>query len=304
MRIVFMGTPSFAIPTLDKLIKANYEICCVYTQPPKPSGRGMKRNLTPIHKYANDLGLVVKTPSNISDEGCMQLFKDFFPSVCVVVAYGVILPSEYLNIPKYGCMNLHASLLPRWRGSAPIQRAILSGDKVTGVTTMHMEAGLDSGDIYLKQEVKIEKNANAGNLHDTLSFVGADLVLKTLQKMSDGTLKRLPQENKKAIYAKKIDKKETFINWTKQSIEIERQVRAFSPFPGTWSVIQNKRIKILSGEVVNIKGEPGEVISTDLIVGCGQGAYKINSLQLEGKKPMKTEDFIRGNIIKKGIRIG
>ena len=304
MRIIFMGTPSFAIPTLDKLIKSNYEICCVYTQPPKPSGRGLRNNLSPIHKYANDLDLMVKTPVNFSDDNCIKLFKDFLPSVCVVVAYGVILPSEYLNIPKFGCLNLHASLLPRWRGAAPIQRAILSGDKVTGVTTMRMEKGLDSGDIYLKKEVKIERNVNAGKLHDILSIVGADLVLKTLEKMSDRTLIRLPQNNKKATYAKKINKKETFVNWAKESREIERQVRAFSPFPGTWSLIQNKRIKILSGEVVNTKGEPGEVIGPDLVVGCGRGAYKIKTLQLEGKKPMKTEDFLRGNILEKGIRIG
>ena len=304
MRIVFMGTPDFSIPTLDKLIKENYEICCVYTQPPRISGRGQKKRFSAIHKYSKDLGLLVKTPSNFADENCIDFFKSLSASICVVVAYGVILPKEYLNIPKNGCLNLHASLLPRWRGAAPIQRAILSGDEITGVTTMRMEEDLDSGDTYLKKEVRIESDFSSGKLHNILSVIGAELVLKTLQKMSDGTLQRFSQNDENAIYANKIDKKETVINWSKKSGEIERQVRAFSPFPGSWSRMHNKRIKILSGEVVDAKGLPGEVLNSHLVIGCGQGAYKINYLQLEGKIPMKTEEFLRGNFVAKGFRFG
>lgn len=304
MRIVFMGTPDFSLPTLRSLLDGGHEICCIYTQAPRGSGRGYKKKKSIIHEYGLDKGILVRTPNDFKNQEENTFFRSLLADVCVVVAYGKILPKSIIDNPKYGCINIHASLLPRWRGAAPINRAIQAGDLKSGVTIMQMSTGLDDGDILISKDVEISIKTNAGILHNQLSILGAELILDVLKKISEGNLRPIRQDSSLSTYAKKITKEETSINWMNSAENIDRHVRAFSPYPGAWSLINGKRIKVISGEVCNDEGIPKTIIDDKFTVACGVGAYRINEMQIEGKKMMTSSSFIKGNIMPIGFKLG
>lgn len=295
LRIVFMGTPDFSVPLLAALIDAGHDVICVYSQPPRKSGRGQKVNLTPVHAYAESKGIEVRTPLKLKDEADQQAFAELNADVAVVAAYGLILPKAILDAPKYGCLNAHASILPRWRGAAPIQRAIEAGDDVSGVTIMQMDEGLDTGDMLLIQPVPITKDTTGQSLHDELSFESARLVLEALRAVSGGFTKPQKQPEEGVTYAKKLEKAESQIDWTQSAMEIERRIRAFTPWPGSWFAKGKDRIKVIKAEVINLDGEPGTRLETDgLVIACAEGALKLITVQRSGKGATDAESFLRG----------
>lgn len=299
MKVVFMGTPDFAVPVLD-ILAQKHDVICVYCQPPRPAGKGMKLRPSPIQNKAESLGILVRTPKSLKSAEEQQAFADLKADVAVVCAYGLILPIPVLKAPKFGCINVHASLLPRWRGAAPIQRAIEAGDDVSGVTIMQMDAGLDTGDMLLKGEVPITSLTTAGMLHDQLSELGARLIADVLDKMPVP----VPQPQEGATYAQKIQKTEALINWNLPADVIERKIRAFNPFPGAYFICRGERIKVFEATL-----EPpteasimhGLVLDDHLLVGCGDGtALRLKTVQREGKRPSSAEDFLNGFELKKG----
>ncbi len=298
LRIVFMGTPEFSVPTLSEIIGAGHEVVAVYSQPPRRSGRGMSETKTPVHQFAEASGIPVLTPKGLKKEERQDVFKAHNADVAVVVAYGLILPKAILEAPKYGCLNLHASLLPRWRGAAPIQRAIMAGDDETGVMVMQMDEGLDTGDICLGERVEIEPNMTAGQLHDQLAPTGADLMVRALAALTRGSLGRTPQPEAGVTYAKKIEKSEARIDWSATAADIHNHIRGLSPFPGSWFEVENKgrkeRIKVLSSEITDQSGHAGEVLDDILTIGCGSRSVRLSVVQRAGKKPMSAEDLLRG----------
>ncbi len=298
LRIVFMGTPEFSVPTLSEIIGAGHEVVAVYSQPPRRSGRGMSETKTPVHQFAEDSGIPVFTPKGLKKEERQEVFRAHGADVAVVVAYGLILPKAILEAPEYGCLNLHASLLPRWRGAAPIQRAIMAGDEETGVMVMQMDEGLDTGDICLGERVPIEPNMTAGKLHDRLAPTGADLMVRALAAISRGSLERTPQPEAGVTYAKKIEKSEARINWSGTAVEVHNHIRGLSPFPGAWFEVEHKgkkeRIKVLSSEVSDQSGPQGEVLDDCLTIGCGSQSIRPVMVQRAGKKPMSANDLLRG----------
>ncbi len=292
-----MGTPAFAVPTLEALHEAGHQIAAVYTQPPRPAGRGKQLQRSPVHQAADALGIEVRHPETLRD---MEAHADFLalePDVAVVVAYGLMLPQPILQGPKHGCLNVHASLLPRWRGAAPIQRAILAGDHVTGVTIMRMERGLDTGPKLATARVPIE-DKTSGELHAELAEIGARLMIDTLAQI--GQLKPEPQSELGATYAAKIDKAETRIDWSKPAELIEREVRAFAPFPGAWLELEGERIKLHKARVVGVNGAPGTVLDDTFTVACGDAAIRPLVLQRAGKPAMTAEEFLRGRSVARG----
>lgn len=298
-----MGTPEFAILSLNKIVEQGHEVVAIYSQPPRPAGRGKTLKLSPIHKRANELGIEVFTPKNFKQAQDIEQFIAHKADVAIVVAYGLILPKEILNAPKYGCLNLHGSLLPRWRGAAPMQRAIMAGDKKTGVMVMQMDEGLDSGDIALTEEIAIENDMIAGDLHDKMSIIGADLLLRALNLLERGELKFTPQAKDGVTYAKKINKSEAKINWHENSEQILNKIRALSSFPGAWFEVEIKgkpvRVKILRAlaNEKNIATKPnrvGEILDNHLTIACAIGEIKPILVQRAGKGVMKIEDFLRG----------
>ena len=289
MRIVFMGTPEFSVPVL-KALASRHEIAAVYTQPPRPAGRGKADRPSPVQLCAESLGIPVRYPVSLRSEDAQQDFLSLRSDVAVVVAYGLILPQPILDAPRLGCLNIHASLLPRWRGAAPIHRAIMAGDAETGVCIMQMEAGLDTGPVLLREATPIGEEETTQDLHDRLSAMGARLILVALDRLP---LPAEPQPEPGVTYAAKIDKAEARIDWTRPAVEIDRQIRALSPFPGAWCEVAGERLKLLRSRLAPGHGAPGQVLH-GLTIACGEGAVEITEAQREGKKPAKSQDLLRG----------
>ena len=296
MRIVFMGSPDFAVPSLNALVEAGHEIMAIYSQPPRPAGRGKGERKTAVHERAEALGIEVRTPRSLRDAEEQARFRALDADLAVVAAYGLILPKPILEAPKGGCVNVHASLLPRWRGAAPIQRAILAGDEVSGVTIMQMEEGLDTGPILVKRELNI-RGKNAGQVTEELANLGADALIAWL----DNPTPPEPQPKVGATYAKKIDKAEARIDWSRTAKEIERQVRAFNPVPGAWFEFDGERIKVLEAFAMNDGfGRPGELVDDHLAVACADDCVRLVKLQRAGRAALLLADFLRGFAIPKG----
>ncbi len=304
MRVAFMGTPDFAVPTLKALIDAGHEIVGVYSQPPAPAGRGKKLRPSPVHAFAESHGLAVFTPKSMRDADAQAELAGLSADVAVVVAYGQILPQVVLDTPKYGCVNVHASLLPRWRGAAPIHRAVMAGDAQTGVCIMQMEAGLDTGPVLMRAETPIGPDDTTLSLHDRLADMGAALIDAAITGLADGSLVVVSQGEDGVTYARKIEKAEARTDWSRPAREIDRHVRGLFPFPGAWSEMAGERVKILAGEVEDAHGEPGTVLDDALLIACGEGAYRITRAQRAGKGPMDREELLRGFRVPKGTKVG
>jgi len=303
LRLIFMGTPDFSVPALKQLIKAGHKIVCVYSQPPRPAGRGQKESPSPVHIFAKTQGLKVRTPKSFKTKDVLSEFSDLKADVAVVVAYGLILPKVALGVPKLGCINIHASLLPRWRGAAPIQRAIQVGDKKSGITIMQMDEGLDTGDILAVQEILLFTGISASKLHDRLSNMGANLIVVTLDSLQGGGITPVRQPEVGVTYAAKLEKTEGQINWSQPALEINRMICAFSSWPGAWFKYKDTRIKIFSVNTFEMvkKVIPGTVLDNQLTIACGEGAIQIIELQRPGKKRELAADFLRGYPIDAGI---
>ncbi len=289
MKIIFMGSPEFSVPVLDALHQ-HHEIVAVYCQPPRPAGRGKADRPTAVHTRAVQLGLNVRHPVSLRSADAATDFAALGADVAVVVAYGLILPQAILDAPRLGCLNIHASLLPRWRGAAPIHRAIMAGDAVTGICIMQMEAGLDTGPVLARETTPIALQETTIDLHDRLSEIGSRMIVQVLNQLP---LSATVQSENGVIYAAKIEKAEARIDWTRSAIEIDRQIRGLSPFPGAWCMAGQERVKMLRSAVVNENGAPGQVLH-GLTIACGTGAIKVTLAQREGKKAMPPEDFLRG----------
>ena len=298
MRVVFMGSPDFSVPVLDALVEAGHEIAAVYCQPPRPAGRGKKDRPTPVHARALELGLEVRHPRNFKADEDHADFAGLNADIAVAVAYGLILPQAVLDGPKHGCLNIHASLLPRWRGAAPIHRAILSGDAETGICIMQMEAGLDTGPVLLREATVIDATETTGALHDRLSVMGADLITRALAQLPDLTPAVQPEEG--VTYAAKIDKAEAEIDWLLPAIEVDRKIRGLAPFPGAWTMYGESRIKLLGSCVVDGAGQPGEVLDEAFTIACGTGAVRVLRAQRAGKGAQDRDVFLRGHPLETG----
>jgi methionyl-tRNA formyltransferase len=293
MKIVFMGTPAFSVPVLQALA-AEHEVVAVYCQPPRPAGRGKKPRPSPVQDCAEALGLVVRHPVSLRSEAAAAEFAALGADVAVVVAYGLILPQPILDAPKWGCLNIHASLLPRWRGAAPIHRAIMAGDAETGVCIMQIEAGLDTGPVLLRQATPIGPEETTAGLHDRLSQMGAGLIGQALAELP--SLSPVPQPDAGVTYAAKIDKAEARLDWSEPAEVVDRKIRGLSPFPGAWCLWEGERVKLLASRLGQGEGAPGQILP-GLRVACGSGAVEILTLQREGKRPMQVDDFLRGAVV-------
>ena len=306
LSVVFMGTPEFAVPSLAELLANGYDVVRVYTQPPRRAGRGKHLTKSPVHQFAEVMGIPVETPEKFRKSSVIDRLEALDADVACVVAYGQILPQRALDAPRHGCFNLHGSLLPRWRGAAPVQRAIMAGDDVTGVQIMQMAKGLDTGDILLSETVEIEKNDTAGSLSDRMSRIGAGLWPRALGALERGGLTATPQEGE-ATYAHKIDKAEAHIDWAKPAREIECLIRGLNPFPGAWCEIDGKRVKIHEVSYSDMPGHPGVAINDSLLIACGQigglGALQLQTVQPPGKPKMSAYDFLLGNPVLAGTKL-
>ena len=302
LRLAFMGTPDFAVPTLSELIGRGHHIAAVYSQPPRPKGRGYQSGPSPVAKLAKQHGLEVRTPVSLKNAEAQAAFKALELDAAVVVAYGLLLPKPILDAPHLGCFNLHGSLLPRWRGAAPIQRAILSGDDETGVMVMHMDEGLDTGPVLLAERTRVDRKTY-GELHDELARLGADLMARAVAALERGTIVERPQPLDGATYAKKIAKEEARIDWSKPAGEIDCLVRGLSPVPGAWCEARGERLKVLFSEPVPGRGIPGEVLDGDLTIATGEGAVKLLRLQRAGRSALGPKEFQSGFALKPGERL-
>jgi methionyl-tRNA formyltransferase len=298
-----MGTPDFAVPTLVEIIGAGHEVAAVYTRAPKPAGRGMAETRSPVHEIAARSGVPVETPRTLKDEAAQAVLRAYAPQAIVVVAYGLILPQAVLDMPPLGALNLHASLLPRWRGAAPIQRALMAGDAESGVMVMRMEAGLDTGPVAMAERVEIPPDATAKDMHDRLARLGADLMLRALGALERGGLSFTPQPAEGVTYAEKIAKAEARIAWTRPAKAIHDQIRGLSPFPGAWFELGGERVKVLRSRLAEGEGPPGTVLNGALTVACGEGAVRLVEVQRAGGKPMTVQDFLRGAPLAAGARL-
>jgi methionyl-tRNA formyltransferase len=308
LRLIFMGTPDFSVPTLLELVAFGHEIAAVYTRAPKPGGRrGLQLQPTPVEETARKLGIPVATPKTLKTPEALDEFRAHEADAAVVVAYGMILPQAVLDAPKLGCYNLHASLLPRWRGAAPINRAIMEGDAESGVMVMRMDVGLDTGDVAMAERLAIPDNMTAADLHDRLARLGADLMVRAMAALERGGLQLRKQSEDGVTYAAKIDKAEARIDWSKPARAVLRHIHGLSPFPGAWSELagasENARVKILRCELAKGTGAPGEVLDDHLTIACGDGAIRILELQREGKARMQAADFLRGVAVKPPMRL-
>ena len=307
LRLIFMGTPDFSVAVLKSLLDAGHDICAVYSQPPRKSGRGMKLQPSPVHTFADAHNIPALTPKSLKDQDTQQQFAAFNADAGVVVAYGLLLPQAVLDAPKHGCFNVHASLLPRWRGAAPIQRAIMAGDHKTGVTIMQMEAGLDTGPMCLTAETAITPTTTAQELHDTLSQIGARLLVDVLEQLQAGKLSPTPQPDSGITYAKKIDKAEARIDFNQPAASVVCHIHGLSPFPGSWFelMVDGKplRIKVLKAQIIEKSGPAGQTLDDQLTIACADGAIKPLSLQRPGKGPMTLPDFLNGITIKPGMKV-
>jgi methionyl-tRNA formyltransferase len=306
LRLAFFGTPDFAVPALKALVASGHRVLRVYTQPPRPAGRGQAERPSPVHRAARDLAIPVAHPASLKDRAIQDDFAALAADAGIVVAYGLILPAPVLEAPRHGCLNIHASLLPRWRGAAPIQRAILAGDRETGVTIMRMDEGLDTGPVLLRAAVPIAPDETGGSLHDTLAALGARLIVEALAKLEAGTLKATPQPAAGITYAAKIGKAETRLDWRRPAGELARAVRAFAPHPGAWFALpgpagaEPERVRVLAAETVAAAAKPGTVIDELLTVACGEGALRPTVVQRAGRAAMATQAFLRGRGVPRG----
>ena len=309
LRLIFMGTPDFAVPTLLELVAHGYEVVAVYTRAPKPGGRrGLQLQPTPVEQEARRLGIPVLTPKTLRTAEALEAFRAHDADAAVVVAYGMILPQAILDAPKLGCFNLHASLLPRWRGAAPINRAIMAGDAESGVMVMKMDVGLDTGDVAMAERLPITDSMTASDLHDALAPLGADLMVRAMGALQRGGLQLTGQSEDGVTYAAKIEKAEARIDWTQPAHAVLRHIHGLSPFPGAWCELAGEgepvRLKILRCELAKGSGQPGDVLDDNLAIACGDGAVRILELQRAGKGPMKAADFLRGTPLKPPARLG
>ena len=291
MRVIFMGTPEFSVAVLDAIVAAGHEVVFVYSQPPRKAGRGLGERVSAVHARALDLGLPVRTPVNFRDARERDAFAALKPDVALVVAYGLILPQAVLDAPRLGCLNIHASLLPRWRGAAPIQRAIMAGDSKTGICIMQMAAGLDTGPVLLQETTAIGARDTYGALHDRLAAIGARLAVQALAELP---LPAQAQSQTGVTYAKKIDKAEARVDWSRPAVAVDAHIRGLSPFPGAWTLIDGQRVKVVLSAVAIGRGVPGRVLDDDLTVACGSGAVTLLRLQREGKAAMDAREFQHG----------
>ena len=305
MRIVFMGTPDFAVPSLQALIDAGHDVCAVYTQPDKPQGRKQILTAPPVKTLALEYDIPVFQPNTLKNEDEQARLRELAPEVIIVVAYGKLLPKAVLDIPPHGCINVHGSLLPRWRGAAPIQWAVIAGDEMAGVTTMQMAEGLDTGDMLLTYETKVGEKETAGELFDRLAQSGAELLSQTLVKLDEITPR--PQDDAQSCYAHMLDKQMAVIDWSKSAHEIDCLIRGLNPWPIALTTLSGERLKVLAAEKAAGNGEPGTVLEADpkkgLTVACGEGALKLIEIQLVGGKRMKATDFLRGHVIEVGTKL-
>jgi methionyl-tRNA formyltransferase len=302
LRLAFLGTPDFAVPTLVELIGQGHDIAAVYSQPPRPKGRGLAAEPSPVARQAELHGLSLRTPESLKNADTQAEFAALALDLAIVVAYGLILSKPILDAPRLGCFNLHGSLLPRWRGAAPIQRAIMAGDSETGVMVMRMEEGLDTGPVLMAERVAIGRKT-FGDLHDELARLGADLMARALAALERGSIEEHPQPSDGATYAKKILKEETRIDWSKSNREVDCLIRGLSPTPGAWCEIRGERLRILYGDPVDGSGAPGEILDDRLTIACGQGALRVIRLQRAGRAPMQAQEFLRGFALKPGERV-
>ena len=307
LRLIFMGTPDFAVPTLLELVAHGHEIVAVYTRAAKPAGRGMKLQPTPVELQATRLGIPVLTPTTLKTPEAEATFRAHGADAAVVVAYGMILPQNILDVPPLGCFNLHGSLLPRWRGAAPINRAIMAGDAESGVMVMKMDVGLDTGDVAMAERIAITDAMTAQDLHDALTPLGADLMVRAIGALERGRLQLSPQSEAGVTYAAKIDKAEAKIDWSKSAHEVLRHIHGLSPFPDAWCEVplegEMVRVKILRCALADGAGAPGDLLDDRLTVACGEGAIRIVDLQRAGKQPMKAIDFLRGTPLTPPLRL-
>ncbi|MDD4616894.1 MAG: methionyl-tRNA formyltransferase [Alphaproteobacteria bacterium] len=303
LRIAFMGTPDFAVAALKALHEAGHNIVAVYCQPPKPVGRGYQVKKTPVHVAAEEMGIEVRTPKSLRDPAEQEKFKALNLDAAVVAAYGLILPKAVLESPKLGCINIHGSLLPSWRGAAPIQRAILAGDKETGITIMQMDEGLDTGAVLLKEAIEIKDYMSAHTLHEELMLMGARLIVKALDELASGSIKAVPQSTEGATYAAKLSREDGKIDWTKPAYEIERQLRALHPWPGVFFLHNGEPVKVLGADIVERWGEPGTLLADDFTVACGKQALKLYQVQRPGKAAVDGASFLRGARIPVGTKL-
>jgi methionyl-tRNA formyltransferase len=308
LRTIFMGTPQFAVPTLSELIAAGHEVAAVYTQPPRPADRGMALRKSPVHEFAEAAGIGVRTPTTLKATDEQTMFAELAADVAIVVAYGLILPKAVLEAPRHGCLNLHASALPRWRGAAPMQRAIMAGDRETAVMVMRMDEGLDTGPICLAERVAIGGDMTAGELHDRMTVTGASLMVRALAALERGSLDCMPQPVDGVTYAAKISKGERRIDFRRPATEVHNLVRGLSPSPGAWFEMpsggKGERIKVLRSMLVEAQGEPGTLLDGGLTVACGQGAVRLLQVQRAGRRAASAEEFLRGFALPSGTRLG
>ena len=306
MRLVFMGTPDFSVPVLQALLDGGHEVACAYSQPPRRAGRGMEERKTPVHVLADAHGIEVRTPASLKDPEAQAAFAALEADAAVVVAYGLILPGAVLDAPRHGCFNVHASLLPRWRGAAPIQRAIMAGDAESGVGIMRMETGLDTGPVCLEKRLQIGPNMTAAELHDALSTLGASAMVEALAALEAGTLACTPQPEEGVTYAAKIDKQEARINFARPAQEVHDHMRGLSPFPGAWFELPGSppaRIKVLRSELAAGDGAPGTALDDGLTIACADGAVRLTQVQRAGKGAMAAQDFVRGIPVPAGTKV-
>ena len=304
MRLVYMGTPDFAVPALVALIAAGHDIACVYTQPPRPAGRGQKEQRSPVHELAAARGVPVRTPASLKGEAAQREFADLKADAAVVAAYGLILPKGVLSAPRLGCLNIHASLLPRWRGAAPIHRAILAGDAETGVTIMQMDEGLDTGAMLRQAKTPLGPADTAQTLHDRLAAIGAAEIVAALRDIETGAATSRPQPAEGVTYAAKLSREDGRLDWTRPAAALERQVRAFDPWPGAWFEHGGERIKVLAAKPVQgVAGAPGTVAAAGPIVACGEDGLQLLRLQRAGKAPLEAGAFLRGFPLPPGTRL-
>ena len=307
LRVIFMGTPDFSVPVLAEIVGAGHEVVAVYSQPPRRSGRGMNERPSPVHAFAEKVGLQVRTPTSLKSDEEQQAFAGLGADIAVVVAYGLILPKPILAAPDLGCLNAHASLLPRWRGAAPIQRAIMAGDEETGICIMQMEEGLDTGPVCLMEKMPIGADMTAGELHDALSHSAASAMGRALGAAERGLLSATPQLETGVTYAAKIDKSEAHIDFSKPAQEVHNHIRGLSPFPGAWfETADGTRVKVLRSSLAGTGGsaDPGIVLDDRLTIACGGGSVALTNLQRAGKGAMSAEDFLRGMALPAGTKLG
>ncbi len=308
LRIIFMGTPQFAVPTLARIVSAGHEVVAAYTQPPRPAGRGMAARRSEVHAFAERAGIAVLTPSSLKPHEAQAEFAGKSADVAIVVAYGLLLPAAVLAAPLHGCLNLHGSALPRWRGAAPIPRAIMEGDTETAAMVMRMDQGLDTGPVCLAERIAIAPDMTGGELHDHMASVGAGLVMRALEALEQGKLECRPQSDDGVTYARKIDKAESRIDFARPAADVHNLIRGLSPAPGAWFETdaggERERIKVLRSTLADGSGEPGLLLDANLTVACGQGAIRLQEIQRAGRRPMPAQEFLRGFAVQAGQRLG